>query len=206
MWKIIWSPLIPPSKSFLLWQVHQNRVPTDEKRLLHHLNLLLLFGSCNETSSHLFFDCYFARQIWAWAGSKINVNFNLLYAKSVLGTLLHSWSKQAKDVVLSLIINSLGAIWFCGKQLRFNNKMVPFQTTTLISSFVTFFGSCSKGCFKNNISKFSLLKAFLVYIHPWKALQVVSVRAIKWANPNQFSLGRCALGPKWPTRSNGPHS
>jgi len=78
--KLIWHASIPPSKSFLVWRLFHDKLPTDEnliKRGLQFPSICSLCGSNQETTSHLFLVCPFAISIWKWLFSITQLNCNL---------------------------------------------------------------------------------------------------------------------------------
>lgn len=57
--KLIWSSTIPPSKSFLVWRILQDRLPTDDKlrsRGCFIVSMCCLCSNNFETTQHLFCD------------------------------------------------------------------------------------------------------------------------------------------------------
>jgi hypothetical protein len=61
--KLIWNADIPPSKSFLVWRLMHEKLPTDENLMIRGCAIPFM---CNfsfnhvETSFHIFFECQFA--------------------------------------------------------------------------------------------------------------------------------------------------
>jgi len=58
--KTIWSPHIPPSKSFLAWRIMQDWMPTDEKLMSRGCSMASVCSNCfkeAESTMHVFFNC-----------------------------------------------------------------------------------------------------------------------------------------------------
>lgn len=85
--RIIWSSSIPPTKSFIVWRLVHNRLPTDEnlkKKGCSNASICNLCNCSEEASSHLFLTCQFAKDIWSWFGSVIYKHIDLSSVNSVL--------------------------------------------------------------------------------------------------------------------------
>lgn len=60
---------IPPSKSFILWRILQNKMPIDDQLWIWEctvVSICSLCGSAIDTSHHIFLACSFAQHIWTW--------------------------------------------------------------------------------------------------------------------------------------------
>lgn len=67
--KIIWKGCIPPSRSFLLWRILHDRLPTDDmlwRRGCVTVSVCILCCNAFETTNHLFLQCQFAQSLWSW--------------------------------------------------------------------------------------------------------------------------------------------
>lgn len=132
--KIIWNSAIPPSKSFHVWRMIHNKMPTYDnlqRKGLSFPSMCSLCGMQSETSHHLFLQCSFSLTLWNWLTNIINMNINLTSVLTILDTCKRGWSPQRKLVIIAAIINILNAIWFCRNNLRFNNtKPVPLSQVT----------------------------------------------------------------------------
>lgn len=61
--KLIWTKSVPPLKSFLLWRLLHNKVPSDDQlwsRGCYVVSMCSLCGSNYETTDHVFFSCAYA--------------------------------------------------------------------------------------------------------------------------------------------------
>ncbi|XP_058761337.1 uncharacterized protein LOC131634729 [Vicia villosa] len=64
-----WDIDTPLAHSMIVWRFIHNKLPTDENlkiRAFSFPSLCSLCFSCCESSSHLFFECSFAKHIWNW--------------------------------------------------------------------------------------------------------------------------------------------
>nr|KYP75959.1 hypothetical protein KK1_020172 [Cajanus cajan] len=69
MYRYLWSKLIPSKVSSFGWRVILDRIPTKQnlikrKILPSNVASCVWCGLCEETSSHLFFECFYAFKIW----------------------------------------------------------------------------------------------------------------------------------------------
>jgi len=72
--KSLLGPDIPPFKSLFIWRLSHNKVPTDENLTNRGFSIPSMCSICksnSETSGHLFFQCPFAINMWAWFASII---------------------------------------------------------------------------------------------------------------------------------------
>lgn len=88
--KFIWSPCVPPSRSFLVWRIFHKRLPTDDNlrsRGCITVSTCDLCGLSSETSDHLFLQCSFACSIWSWVGNILHHSFDLASADTIFSIL-----------------------------------------------------------------------------------------------------------------------
>lgn len=67
--KLIWNACVPPSRSFMLWRLLNNKAPTDEnlrKMGCIGVSICSLCGNSDESSDHLFLRSRFAKVVWSW--------------------------------------------------------------------------------------------------------------------------------------------
>ena len=79
--KILWNSAIPPSKSLLMWRILLDKMPTDEHLIKRGCQIPSICNLCSiaaESSAHLFLECNFAKEIWFWLQSLLNVDIALL--------------------------------------------------------------------------------------------------------------------------------
>lgn len=119
--KLIWSSSIPPSKSFLLWRLLHNTVPTDDQLWARGCSMVSICSLCGisyETADHVFFSYAYTSRIWSWLSSCWEITIDNSSVHSVLSILKRSWCPQVKEVILSAIcysvwgINTIGVFFF----------------------------------------------------------------------------------------------
>lgn len=85
--KLIWSQYIPPSRSFFVWRIIHNRIPTDDN-LRHRgcviVSMCQLCGAAEESIEHLVVNCVFARAIWDYLSLVFHCPMDLSSAIFVL--------------------------------------------------------------------------------------------------------------------------
>lgn len=92
--KLIWKSCIPPSKSFIIWRILQNRMPTDDilkARGCIVVTICSLCGNAAETTDHLFLGYPFAQQIWICLSSVIGCSIDYSSFLNVFSVCRKSW-------------------------------------------------------------------------------------------------------------------
>ena len=177
--KLIWNSSIPPSKSLTIWRALHDKLPTDDnlsKRGCHLPSICNLCGKEVETSVHLFFQCIFAKFIWSWLSSTINVQCSFLSFHEALALYNRNWSPLCKLTILATIINCCNVIWFCRNQRRFSEKLIhPKSSINLIISATSLSGNLCKLHATSSITDFTILKAFKVLLRPPNAPKIIEV-------------------------------
>lgn len=62
----LWNKVVPPSRSFLIWRIIHDKIPTDDKLWHGGCHLVSMFSFCGsnyDTTTHLFFQCRFPRRM-----------------------------------------------------------------------------------------------------------------------------------------------
>lgn len=93
--KLIWNPYTPPSRSFVVWRLMHNKLPTDDNLIARGCTVVSMCSLCGlacETSSHLFLACPFAVRLWQWLQGMIGCTIDLSSVSSVLEICSRSWS------------------------------------------------------------------------------------------------------------------
>lgn len=202
--KHIWNKFIPPSKSFLLWRIHHNRMPTDENLWNNGCIIVsrcCLCGSTAETTEHLFFHCSFAKDLWVWFSDTIKYSVDCSSLQSVMSTCNLNWCPQVRDLINAGITNIIWALWHCRNKSRFDNKQIPIQTAkNLIIASVSLSGSLSKGNMAAaSIRDFVILKSFKVTGHPVRAPKIIEVNwfppSCYWVKCNTDGAAKGSPGP-----------
>jgi len=170
--KLIWHASVPPSKSFLVWRLFHDKLPTDEnliKRGLQFPSVCSLCGSNQETTSHLFLDFPFAISVWNWLSSITQLNCNLSSFMDILKIAERNWSPQCRTVILVACIFYFNIIWYCRNQKRFNDKLItPRTAINMVISGTYLSGNLTKLAASSSISEFVILKHFDVKVNPPK--------------------------------------
>jgi ribonuclease HI len=182
--KVLWCKDIPPSKSLVAWRLMHNKLPTDENLCLRGCNLPSVCNLCfkkGESSFHLFFQCPYAISIWNWFARIINLNLNFNTVEEIWSLYDRSWQPQCKVVILASIVNIISTIWYVRNQIRFQNKIIPWENAiTLISANVSLSGNLTSHTYHSSMRDFSILKKFNVCLHPPKA---PSIKEVIWVPP-----------------------
>ncbi|RHN73363.1 putative ribonuclease H-like domain, ankyrin repeat-containing domain-containing protein [Medicago truncatula] len=177
--KSIWSSDIPPSKSLLAWRLMHDKLPTDENLSLRGCSLPSMCSlclSCFETSYHLFLQCPYAKNIWRWFASILNINLQIQNFEDIWKICSRNWNPQCKLTITAAIINILNAIWYARNQQRFQDKKIHWKSSisTIISN-VSLSSNLSQTVASSSITDFIIMKKFNVSIHPPKAPRIIEV-------------------------------
>lgn len=134
-----------------------------------------------ESSHHLFLSCPFAVRLWNWLGGLLNSPIDLSSSLSIFNICDSRWSKQARDVILAGIINTLYYIWHCRNKVRFDSQSINWKSVcNMIASSTSLSGNSSKHHVSSSIVEFSILKAFRVTCNPRKS---PSIKQLDWLTP-----------------------
>ena len=168
--KSIWSPEIPPSKSLVVWRLMHNKLPSDENLLFrgcYFPSMCSVCKSCSETTYHLFFECAFALNLWAWFGSILNSSIQINSMDDIGIIMNKNWSPQCKVVIKACFINILNVIWFNRNQSRFQDKFLGWRPAiNLIIAKVSLSGNNTIKSSSISMQEFSILKACNVSVKP----------------------------------------
>lgn len=120
-----------------------------------------------ESSLHLFLNCYCAIHIWNWLSYTLNF---LIDCSSVLGVIAacnRSWSSQLGEVILAAIAYTFWGIWHSRNSCRFQNNVISCSSTiAMIKAGVKVSGNLSHG---------TMLKAFSITCHARSALVIKQI-------------------------------
>jgi hypothetical protein len=92
-----------------------------------------------------------------------------------------NWSPQGKVIIIAAIINLINTIWLVRNQARFDNKKTTVSST--ISSIIdnkSLSGNHTLKVASNSLRDFTVLKQFIIDIHPPKT---PTVKEIIWHPP-----------------------
>lgn len=182
--KLIWSKSIPPSKSFLLWRLLHNKIPTDDQlwaRGCHIVSMCCLCGRSYETTHHVFFSCDYASRFCLWLSNCLEIQIDHSSIHYVLAVFHRNWYSQVKDVILSAVCYTLGGIWHSRNKLRFDSKVISVEAIcNWIAANISFVGSFSIGYMSSDVSQLLILRKFSIPIRFQKA---PNIKEVLWLPP-----------------------
>lgn len=160
---------IPPSRSFLLWRLLHQKIPTDDILQKHGWSITSICchcGSSSESANHLFLACPFAVNLWQWFSSKILQVVDTSSFLNVLN-LADNHSSQIQDLLLAGVVNIIWYIWYSRNRIRFHNQHFPLGSIKAnITLAISLSTSKSKGTMFPSIQDFCTLKNFKTPCHP----------------------------------------
>ncbi|GAU26294.1 hypothetical protein TSUD_55920 [Trifolium subterraneum] len=153
-----------------------------------------------ETSQHLFWDCAFAKNLWTWLASTVNIVIDTSSIDTVLNICKKFWSPQCKTVITAAIVNLIDVIWFCRNKVRFDNKIIHWKSAShMVISNTSLAGNHSSGSSFSDMHEFVILKAFSVTIHAPKAPRIKEVLwhppIVSWIKCNIDGTAKGCPGP-----------
>ncbi|CAL0318467.1 unnamed protein product [Lupinus luteus] len=187
--KTIWSTSIPPAKSFTTWRLLCNKMPTDENLKTRGCSLASICNLCRkneDSSNHIFFNCQFARTLWDWLSSILNISIDLTSISSVLKATQLNWSAQVEHAISASIINIINTIWFCRNQQRFSNITITLNMAlSRIKLAISLSGATYKAFANNSLSDFALLRSLSIKPNYNRAPRIIEVH---WLPPAQETI------------------
>ncbi|CAJ2666577.1 unnamed protein product [Trifolium pratense] len=154
--KLIWNCDIPPSKSFFVWRLMHEKVPTEENLMIRGCAIPYMCNFCCrhvESSFHIFFECDYAIKLWSWLAGCLNLVLQFTSMEDMLKLCELNWSTKCKITITAAIINLLNTIWLVGNQARFNNKFISWKSA--ISLIIA-----SNSLTGNNLNHLALLNFY----------------------------------------------
>ncbi|XP_071738860.1 uncharacterized protein [Rutidosis leptorrhynchoides] len=139
-WPTHWCNIIPPKVNFFLWRARLDRLP-DKCNLLDRgvVASILLCSSCNiqiEDSSHIFFDCEVATQVWSFVAQWLEIDIPRWQNFDAFWQWCMASSNDFKKVMVTEVVcyAALWTIWRYRNGVIFNpNK---FRKCHLLDSVV----------------------------------------------------------------------
>ncbi|XP_019431610.1 PREDICTED: uncharacterized protein LOC109338761 [Lupinus angustifolius] len=175
----IWSKAIPPSQSFITWRLINSKMPCDDNLQRRGYNMVSICNLCiahSKTSSHLFFSCPLTIHIWNWINGIFNLTLDISSIKPILQAAKNYWSDQVKDLFMACIIHAIGTIWWCRKQMRFENKHQSLgYVINRIRMATSLSGISSKVIGKPSLNDLCIIKYFKTTIILPKAPSILEV-------------------------------
>jgi ribonuclease HI len=167
--KLIWNIDLPPSKSFLVWRLFHDKLPTDEhlkSRGCYVPSMCNLCSNHEESSFHLFFECGFAIRLWSWLAGCLNLTLQFTNMEDMWKLCELNWSLQSKITIIAAIINLLNTIWLARNQLRFNDNLITWRSAiSMIIASTSLTGNNTSKSSSNSMRDFTFLKQFSINIH-----------------------------------------
>lgn len=173
----LWNSCIPPSHSFIFWQLIHGKMPTDEN--LRNLGCVIV-SICSfclkseETSEHLFLWCPIVVELWYWLGDKLNCVLDLSTVLSILSCIPLRGSSQVSDMFMVAVVHTLHTILLSRNTLHFSMRKVTIHAANVRThSLVAMSGNSLTGnCLT---SDFSFLDSFSVSPHNQRVKEIVMV-------------------------------
>jgi hypothetical protein len=160
------------------------KLPTDENLILRGCHLPSVCNLCfqnAETSFHLFFQCPFAVNIWTWFSKIVGLNLHFNSIEEIWSLCDRNWQRQCKVVILAALVNIISTICFVRNQVRFLNKIIPWENVVgLISSNVSLSGNLTKATYHYSMRDFSFLKKIRITLDPPRP---PSIKEVLWQPP-----------------------
>ncbi|XP_019460131.1 PREDICTED: uncharacterized protein LOC109359893 [Lupinus angustifolius] len=164
-------------------------MPSDDSLQSRGYNMVSMCSLCSkqaETSSHLFFTCPLATQIWNWIKGIFNIHLDLSSVKAILLASKADWCDQVHHLFTACIIHAISTIWWCRNQCRFHNK--DYSIGSVINRIITttsLSASYSKISSKPSLIDLCIRKAFKVSINYPKAPSILEVI---WQPPTRNTI------------------
>ncbi|XP_019434768.1 PREDICTED: uncharacterized protein LOC109341331 [Lupinus angustifolius] len=174
---LIWSSSIPPSKSFTLWRLINNRMPSNENLQARGCVLASKCNLCKvqvESSKHLFLSCSFATAIWDWLNYQFQIIIDTSSAANMI--LAAKGSAQMKHLIISAVVLAVNTIWYCRNLSRSQDKYLHLpQAINKIKSFLTLAGNSSLAVAGSSLNDFSIIRSLKVQVNYRKYPRILEV-------------------------------
>jgi hypothetical protein len=124
-WKKLWSLVVPPKQTYLIWRTLNNALPVKENLIYRGIRCEPFCTYCGtkiETINHLFLDCEWAKQ--AWFACPLTINMENLRIKTIydwIDYMVHTAKKEDMQVISTVMYS----IWLARNDREFNNKHLP---------------------------------------------------------------------------------
>ncbi|XP_019433863.1 PREDICTED: uncharacterized protein LOC109340594 [Lupinus angustifolius] len=161
-------------------------MPLDVNLQKKGIHLAFSYSICHaveESSTHLFFQCNFATDLWHWLENIIDLPLDSSSIQSLLRVCKTNWSPQLNLVVTASIVNTISTIWYCRNHSRFDDTKVGFmQACDMIKRDTTLTGNLSTLAANPTLFEFSMDRRFNCSPHYNPAPTITEVR---WLPPPQ---------------------
>ncbi|XP_058732705.1 uncharacterized protein LOC131604270 [Vicia villosa] len=181
-----WDTDVAPAHSMVCWRLLHNKLPTDDNLKIRGFSFPFVCSLCcghMESSTHLFFECQFAKSIWNWLSSQFSCPMPIVYLQDCFLVLDKPWSSQARAVAKACIMHTLYLIWQARNQLRFDNKHTHWKScVSKIMANAKMVGNLTKKKANDYMLSFTFLKSFDVKLNPRDTIAMIDVI---WSPPLQ---------------------
>ncbi|CAL0306454.1 unnamed protein product [Lupinus luteus] len=199
---MLWNSFIPPSKSFLVWRISHNKLPTDENLKRRGCSMASRCDLCcthADSTDHLLLSCSFSIYIWNWLAGLLGICINLNSFHDIFQVCKTKGRNQWNDISLAAIVHTINAIWFCRNQRRFNDKAISLhQATNQIKRSLVLSGNGSNAVVPNSITTFAAIKRLGIQPNFKKAPKYVEViwqpPIVDWIKANTDGAARGSPG------------
>lgn len=124
--KITWRKIVPISRSFLFGRWIYGKLPTNDNLLVRGCIIVSRCNLCGlsmVTLNHLFLTCPWVNDIWTWLRSMLQRSINISSPLSLLKVADSTSSKQVRDVLVVVVINTVWFIWISKNQPAFSRNL-----------------------------------------------------------------------------------
>ena len=198
--KLIWTPFIPPSRSFITWRLIHNKLPTDDnlrKRGCYIVSICCFCMQNAESSSHIFFACPVTMALLDWLSKGTGAALDCSSCLHLISGTVASGGKMVHQILTSAISHTIWTIWIERNQRYFHDKRQAMSS--LFNSILAEVKlSHSLNLVKGNSTMIDYKVAKLFNI-PFKIKNMVPSRNISWKPPPtgvvKFNCDGSSVGP-----------
>ncbi|XP_058776615.1 uncharacterized protein LOC131650935 [Vicia villosa] len=168
----------------IVWRYIHNKLPTNDNLKIRGLSFPSLCSLCLshcENSTHLFFECKFAKNIWSWFAGISQFGRPINCLEDCRNLLLQSWCPQSKVVLQASIACIFHQIWLTRNRSRFEDLSANWKSCVgFVTTHAKIVGLNTRRISNSAIKNFVMLKSFGISIHPKKQTTTIEVL---WSPP-----------------------
>jgi ribonuclease HI len=136
--------------------------------------------SAFETTRHLFLDCPFARHMWCWLASLLDISIDCSEFMTVFASFNPNWTVCFTHIANAAVLHVIHTIWMARNNVRFNNTPVSVHAaTTKVLTSVSLSHRLIPG--HANAAEHAAIK--LLHLEP-KPAPPMTVRLVLWKSPS----------------------
>lgn len=186
---LIWFKFVPPSRSFIMWRIAHNKLPTDEnlrKRGCYIVSVCCFCKAYAESTDHLFFGCAETAKIWKWLSTDIDQSIQTGSWLNVLTGCIGRWSRMLQEVMLSAVLHIVWCIWIERNNRYFHDKVnsIPSLIQHVIAEVRTSY-SYSSGASNSSVTDFKIAQLFNLTVRVARPVVTFEVR---WLPPKGHTI------------------